>query len=265
LSPDFDLSELGVGGADAMKRRYLQDEYLADASPWNLQSYVHVSCTSGAKAHLAEADWLSGLGGPLGAIVGTVDLKEDPAVVEADLANQAEHALFRGIRNMHVPDRRSSSFTRALGFLAERGMVYDLVVHPPDMAEAADALHDYPGLVSVVEHTGWPLAADRQHRALWRDGMRRLAGLGRSVHCKLTGIAIAIKRVDAGAIRPWIDDTIEIFGVDRCLAGSNFPVDGVFGTFDELINSLAEVIGAHGEDALRKIFADNAARVYGID
>jgi predicted TIM-barrel fold metal-dependent hydrolase len=135
LDPDFDLADLGIAGAEGMRRRYLVDEYLTEAGPWQLDKYVHVNATGGPKAYLAEAEWLAGLGGHLTGVIGTVDLEQDPAEVLAELKAQAEHPLFRGIRNMHIPDHRSPAFDAALGFLSERGLVYDFLVHPATMAE----------------------------------------------------------------------------------------------------------------------------------
>ena len=264
LAPDFDVSALGVTEADGMKRRYLLDEYLADATPWNLDKYVHVNATSGPKAYLAEAEWLAGLGGPLAAVIGTVDLEQEPAAALADLTAQAGSPLFRGIRTMHIPDYDSPTLEATLRFLAERGLVYDFVVHPASMPEAAEVVRRHRDLTVVIEHAGWPTSTDDAERARWRDGMRALADAHEGVACKLSGIAMATHTLDLDAVHPWFDEVLATFGTGRCLVGSNFPVDGVFGSFDQLMGIYLAVVDAHGDAAVEAVFAANAERIYGI-
>jgi predicted TIM-barrel fold metal-dependent hydrolase len=264
LAPDFDLSALGVAGADRMKRRYQVEEYLADTKPWGLEKYVHVNATPAPKAYLDEGHWVVGLGGPVAAVVGTVDLELPCDEVLADLAAQAELPQFRGIRNMHIPDPDGPVFRAALEFLRDRSLVYDFVVHPETMAGAAAVLRRIPDLDVVVEHTGWPTATDDEHRALWRAGMRELADLGPRVSCKITGLAMTTHSLESDSNRRWLDDALDIFGVERCLAGTNMPVDGVFGSVDTLMQNLLDTVDARGDGAVDAVFAGNAERVYRI-
>lgn len=262
LSPDFDLADLAIAGAESMRRRYLVEDYLADAAPWNLDKYVHVNATGGEKAYLGEAEWLAGLGGRLAGVIGTVELEQDPGAVVADLERQAEYPLFRGIRNMVIPDFGSASFDAGLRFLSEHGLVYDFLVHPSTMTAAVEVIRRHPDLEVVVEHVGWPLATDDAERALWREGMRALADTRAGVACKLSGIAMTTHTVTVDAVRPWFDEAIALFGADRCLAASNFPVDGAFGSYDELMRTYLAIIGEYGEAAVSAVFADNAERIY---
>lgn len=264
LAPDFDLSVLGVAGADKMKRRYQVEEYLADTLPWGLDKYVHVNATPAPKAYLDEGSWVVGLGGPVAAVVGTVDLEQSAKEVVRDLEIQAELAQFRGIRNMHIPDHAGAVFQETLEFLRDRDLVYDYVVHPDTMFAAADALRRVPGLRVVVEHTGWPTATDEAHRDQWRAGMRELAALGENVACKITGLAMTTHTLDPAVNRPWLEETLDIFGVQRCLAGTNMPVDGVFGGVDLMMTTYLDVVDARGPGAVDAVFATNAERVYRI-
>ncbi|HWD05842.1 MAG TPA: amidohydrolase family protein [Kribbella sp.] len=264
LAPEFDVSALGVEGAEGMKRRYNQPEYLADATRWGLDKYVHVSATSGPKKYLDETAFLAGLGGPLAGLVGTVDLDGDPSQVVAELAGQAEQPLFKGIRNMHIPDWDAPAFHAVLDELQSRGLVYDLVVHPDTMDRAVALLSRYPDLAVVVEHAGWPHTTGDEERGAWRTGMRKLAELGPRLSCKLSGVAMFTHTTDLAAVRPWCDELIELFGSERVLVGSNFPVDGVFGSFDSMMAAYLEIIGAHGDAAVGAAFAANAERIYGI-
>ena len=66
----------------------------------------------------------------------------------------------------------------------------------------------------------------------------------------------------AEAYRPWIEHAIDVFGVDRCMFASNFPVDGLHGTWDQLYTTFAELTDGLDDTARDKLFAANAERVY---
>ncbi len=121
-----------------------------------------------------------------------------------------------------------------LAALQERGLLFELMAHSDQLSAAARGLAEFDDLVVVVEHAGWPRSASSQEWTMWKEGMAALAGLGDNVVCKLSGLAMPLGSMAADVLRPWIEYAIETFGVDRCMFASNFPVDGIHGTFDEL-------------------------------
>jgi predicted TIM-barrel fold metal-dependent hydrolase len=268
LAADFDLSRLGLSrSAEPMKRKYLQAEYLRDARPCRLDKYVHVNATGGPRAYLGENDWLTALNAASGyptALIGKVDLDQDAPTVMADLERQARSDLFRGIRIMQVPDPSAALYRHVLRFLEENSYVYDLVVHPSVMQDAAEVMALFPELRVVVEHTGWPLAADLHNRTIWSNGMRRLADLGPRVACKLSGLVMTLGSLDMAALRSWVWEAVGIFGAERCMIASNFPVDGVHGTFRDLMTAYLDILSPLGAASIQRIFAQTAERVYSI-
>jgi predicted TIM-barrel fold metal-dependent hydrolase len=68
--------------------------------------------------------------------------------------------------------------------------------------------------------------------------------------------------MDPRAFAPWIEPALEAFGVERCFFASNFPVDGMAGTLDQLLTAYAEVTAGLDDDARDRLFATNAERVY---
>jgi predicted TIM-barrel fold metal-dependent hydrolase len=146
--------------------------------------------------------------------------------------------------------------------LAERGLIFELMAHPDQLQEAAVGIEAVDGLTVVVEHAGWPRSADDGERALWRAGMAALAEVGDRVHCKLSGLAMPLGSMAAPDLAPWIETAIDLFGVDRCCFASNFPVDGMHGTFDDLYTAYATVVTGLDDEARDKLFAANATRLY---
>jgi L-fuconolactonase len=68
--------------------------------------------------------------------------------------------------------------------------------------------------------------------------------------------------MEADAFRPWIEYSLEVFTADRCMFASNFPVDGLHGTFDELYGTYASLTAGLDDEDRDKLFAANAERVY---
>jgi L-fuconolactonase len=170
-------------------------------------------------------------------------------------------ARFRGVRPMGrfagpLPD------AAVLRALAERDLVFELMAHPDQLRAAADGLAGLDGLVVVVEHTGWPRSHSDEERALWRDGIEALASLSGNVHCKLSGLAMPLGSVGVDALSPWLEPAIDAFGVERCLFASNFPVESMYGTFDELYGTFSTVTAGLDAESRDKLFAGNAERVY---
>ena len=254
--------ELDMGDISGMCRLFDQPTYFAESSNWPVVKFVHVAAAtaphSGAEtAHLQE---LAESTGHPDAIVGGI-VPDDPiADVERALDQQMESSRFRGIRpmggGMGVPGRD------VLRALAERDLIFELMVHPDLLESSAGVLADFGDLTIVVEHAGWPRSDAAEERALWERGIRALAALGDNVHCKLSGLAMPLHSNEASVLRPWIEHCLESFGVDRCMFASNFPVDAMHGTFDELYGAY-DGATAHLDAATRdKLFAANAERLY---
>ena len=153
---------------------------------------------------------------------------------------QMTASRFRGVRPMGAYDGPLPD-AGVLRALQERDLLFELMAHPDQLQAAAAELAGFDDLVVVVEHTGWPRSDSDEERALWRVGIDALAELGDHVVCKLSGLAMPLGSMSVDAFAPWLEYAIEAFGVDRCMFASNFPVDGMHGTFDELYATFAAV------------------------
>jgi predicted TIM-barrel fold metal-dependent hydrolase len=149
-----------------------------------------------------------------------------------------------------------------LDALRERNLLFELMSHPDQLGVAAAQLAGFEDLTVVVEHTGWPRSNSDEERSLWRTGIDALAALGDNVVCKLSGLAMPLESMSVDAFAPWLEYAIEAFGVDRCMFASNFPVDSMYGTFDDLYDTFSAVTAGLDLESRQKLFAGNAERVY---
>ena len=256
-------AELNMGDVSGMSRRFDVPTYLAESAGWNVEKLVNVAAATGGHSvgETLELDRRADADGHPDAIVGGLPPSDSVAEAVAAIDEQLAAPRFRGVRPMggtegHLP---AAEVLRAL---EERGLLFEVMNHPDRLVPIARGLEDHGGLVVVIEHTGWPRNDSDEERALWSDGIDALASLGDNVLCKLSGLAMPLGSMKADALAPWLEYAIEAFGVDRCLIGSNFPVDGMHGTFDELYTAYSAVTAGLGDEARDKLFAANAERIY---
>jgi predicted TIM-barrel fold metal-dependent hydrolase len=252
-----------MGDVTGMSRRFDVPTYLAESARWNVEKLVNVAAATGRHSieETLELDRRADVDGHPDAIVGGLPPTGSVAEAVELLDRQMSASRFRGVRPMGVFDGPLPP-ADVLRALQERGLLFELMAHPDQLQAAATGLAGFDELVVVVEHTGWPRSASDEEHALWKPGMDALAALGDNVVCKLSGLAMPLGSMSVDAFTPWLEHAIDAFGVDRCMFASNFPVDGMHGSFDELYSTFAAVTTGLDDDARDKLFATNAERVY---
>jgi L-fuconolactonase len=226
--------------------------------------HVHVSAVSSPDRVVEEARWLERLRGETGlpsAVIGTVDPAAEFAEIERQLEAQAADDAFRGVRVFAGLDPAAEVAVRLLRSLADRDWIFDLIARPGELTSYLPLVEKSPDTVVVLEHAGWPAGPDPERFGSWREALAPFAALD-NVDCKISGLGMALGTTDPVRLRPFVETCLELFGVDRCFFGSNFPVDGVAGTYDDLIGAYREITAPLGAEVQDKLFAANARRRY---
>ncbi|MGE0878489.1 MAG: amidohydrolase [Acidimicrobiia bacterium] len=255
--------QLNMGDISGMCRYFDQKTYFAESANWNVVKIVHVAAA--ASAHTIDEtmeldEQYRSLGQPA-AIVGGVNPMLSDADVEKLLDSQMASPRFCGVRQMGGSDGAVPRVA-VLKALQDRKLVLDLMAHTADLHDAAAKLAAWPELSVVVEHSGWPHTNTPEEFADWKAGMSTLAAVGDNVVCKISGLAMPLGSTTVDAFRPWVEHCLETFGAGRCMFASNFPVDGMHGTFDELFSTYATIASGLSADDREKAFATTAERVY---
>lgn len=263
------------GDIGPIAKNYLLEDYLADTRNQNLVKSVHIECGWDPSDPVGETEWLQRLadkhGYPHG-IVARATL--DAPGVERILEGHAGYRNIRGIRhsiNWHPdpakryvtrPDLiRTEAWRRGFGLLRRFGLSFDLQLYPAQMADAAALAYAHPDVLLILNHTGMPVDHDQEGLDLWRRGMRDLAA-ARNVVVKISGLGAVIPNWTVGSIRPFVLETIETFGVGRCMFASNFPVDKLWSDFDAVYAAFREITEPFSGAERRLLFHDNAVRYY---
>jgi L-fuconolactonase len=203
-------------------------------------------------------------------VVGYVPLDWPERAAERLSALRGEPA-FVGVRNL-IHDQPDPDWllrpdvAQGLGLLEAQGIPFDLVAVLPRHLEHVDYLSDqFPALTVVIDHLAKPpIGSDR--RQPWRDLMTRAARNPRVV-AKLSGLyrhgggPVA----DADDLRPWISDALDLFGPERLMVGSDWPVAEVEGGYEPVLGRVITTVRSLLDDAAAaSVLAGTAARVYGL-
>ena len=263
------------GDISPIAKNYLLEDYLIDTHNQNMVKSVHIECGWDLANPVGETEWLQGIadkhGYPHG-IVARATL--DAPNVDEILEGHARYKNIRGIRhaiNWH-PDPAKSYVSRSdlirteewrYGFslLRRFGFSFDLQLYPAQMADAAALANAYPEILIILNHAGMPVDCDEDGIRRWERGMRELAALP-NVAVKISGLGTVDWNWTVESIRPFVLQTIEAFGVSRCMFASNFPVDKLYSDFDILYSAFREISKHFSVDERQTLFHDNAARYY---
>jgi predicted TIM-barrel fold metal-dependent hydrolase len=253
------------GPYEPLRRDYLAPEYIAQATAAGIGQSVYVQANWPLERSLDEVRWVQSAHEETGwphAIVGSADLF-DPHAIETLHAQAETSPLMRGTRlQLHwhenaqyryasAPDRMHDPvFRDNVARLATLGWVFELQVFAPQMRDAARLVADHPDVQFVLIHAGMP----EGDLGAWRAAVEELAPL-ENLAVKLSGQGTFVHRVDRKLIGLVARTSLELFGADRCMFGSNFPIESLWTDLPTLVEAWRDVLP---DEALN----DTARRIY---
>jgi len=263
------------GDYGALKRNYLPDDYRRDLDGIALEGTVFVETEWDRRDPVGETRWVHELAETAGlpsVMVCHVALDRDDA--PQILEQQSAFPRVRGVR--HKPraapapdavqkDAKGSigdpAWRRGYAGLAQHGLSFDLQTPWWHLPEAADLNARYPEIPIILNHTGLPRDRSDSELSSWRAAMKIFARAP-NVAVKISGLGEPGYAWSLARNEGVILDTIEIFGEDRCLFASNFPVDGLAGSLAAIYSGFAQATEKLGLTVQAKLFAGNARRIY---
>jgi predicted TIM-barrel fold metal-dependent hydrolase len=272
------LMERGVtrffGNPEPIQRNYLAAELCEDASAYELAGSVHIQVGVAPGDEVQETAWLSEAAARDGlpsALVGFCDLAATDA--QDVLDQQSEFRLVRGVR--HIVGRSADEdaatgsdalldnpvWLRNLKSLRDRDLSFDLQLIPQQVGRMVDVLQDMPGLRIALCHCGSPWDQSKKGLERWREGLVKLAALP-DVYCKISGLSMFDHNWKIDDIRSIVASCIQIFGPERCMFGSNFPVDKLHKSYDDIWRAYEEISGQYSKDEQALLFAGTAESFY---
>ncbi|TDA44697.1 amidohydrolase family protein [Burkholderia pyrrocinia] len=276
LQTHYDPARFMFGDYAALCRDFGVDDFRRAAQRAPIVASVHVEAERARDEALAETRWLHEVAAAHGlpsAVVAWVDLLAGDA--DERLAEQAAWPRVRGVRFKPCTASSPDAPVDGPGTLHEprwpaaqergaaHGRVWDLRVPFWHLGDAAALLADAPAVDVVLEHAGLPWDRSDAGLARWRRGMEALAASPRVV-VKISELGLRDAAWNDADNARIIRDTIAIFGWERCLFASNFPVAGLRVSYPALLRTFARAMADLDDAARRAIWHDNAVRVYRI-
>lgn len=273
-----------VGDYSPIRRTYVVSNLLTDAEKagLDLAKSVHVQAEFDHEDDpVKETAWLQSVHddpeskGLPSVCVGYADLASPN--VEDVLARHAAYPIMRGIRQMlnyseenprlRFIDRgdlmQDKQWRGGYRLLAKYNMSFDLQIWPWQLRDAARLAQDIPEVTVILNHTGMPLRRDAKGLTEWRDGLRALAEVPHTA-VKISALGMFDKKWTVDSIRPFVLDTIQIFGVDRCMFASNFPVDSLMSDYGKIWHAFDEITRDLSHHDREQLFSGNAEHWYRI-
>jgi predicted TIM-barrel fold metal-dependent hydrolase len=267
------------GEYEPLRRDYRIEDYLADAVPAGVAKSVFVQVNVAPGGEVEEVAFVRDAAERTGfphAITCFANLAAPDVGQVLDAAIAAGGKRLRAVRQqIHWHEKplyrfaarpdlmNDPAWRRGLAELGRRGLCFELQVFPGQMRDAATLARDFPSIIFVLLHAGMLEDRSREGWAAWRAGMRELAGCPNLV-TKLSGLGTFERACSVALWRPVVEETLALFGPERCMFGSNFPIESLWTTYTELLVTVFTCLDGIDARGRRAVLHDTAARVYGL-
>jgi predicted TIM-barrel fold metal-dependent hydrolase len=263
------------GDYAALRRNYLPPDYLRDAGALNIVKTVHVEALWDPTDPAGETRWLDQVaaeyGYPHACVAAAPFMHEDIAGI---LVAHAKSRLTRGVRDFpaaapSMEDARrgapgsmdDETWRRGYALLEKHGFSFDLQTPWWHLDAAADLARDFPNTQIIVVHTGLPADRSDEGLAAWREALETAAAQP-NVAIKISGLGrpgLPWTLTANGAV---IRDAINVFGPERAMFASNYPVDSLAGSFPMIYGGFRAAVSNRPVEERRMLFHDTATRIY---
>jgi L-fuconolactonase len=221
-----------------------------------------------ARQTLAETEWLLDLADRYSLIRGVVGwLDICGPELQSQLERFAGHPKFCGVRHVvqDEPDdqfMQREDFIRGIGRLADFDLTYDILIFPRHLSVACELVEKFPNQPFVLDHIAKPFIKDGKIEP-WATDLRRLAAFP-NVCCKVSGMVTEAdwQMWQPTDFRPYLDVVFEVFGPERIMFGSDWPVCTVAASYATVLEIVADYIQHLSETEQLNVWAKTAQRFY---
>jgi L-fuconolactonase len=259
-----------LASAPSLRRNYLPDDYRKATEGLNVVKAVYMEVDVEPSEQSEEAR----------SVVTLCRSRKTPtvaAVVSGRPASDGFKAYLAGFKNtpeikgirqvLHTEGTPpgyclTPEFVRGIRALGDAGLMFDLCMRPEELRDGAKLIDACPGTSFILDHCGNADVLSRDLSA-WRKDIADVARRDRVV-CKVSGIVASTKG------RPWTPDdlapivnhVLKVFGPDRVMFGGDWPVCTLGASYAQWLAALKTIVADRPLDERRKLFHDNAVRVY---
>ncbi len=263
------------GNYAAIRTNYLPNDYEDDAAAVEIIGSVHVEAEWNPEDPVGETRWLTDITQTCKhPVVFVVQACLDQDNIGKVLADHSAFPQVRGIRQKPTATKQNTLRPRGLpGSMDDRnwrdgyaklerlGYSFDLQIPYWHLDQAADLAADFPETTLVINHTGLPSDRSDLGFSAWSNALEQAAQKP-NVMIKISGLGQTNQSWTVESNRNIVLRALDIFGPDRCMFASNFPVDRLCGDLDTILLGFREIVNTLTETTVDALFHGNAARIY---
>lgn len=273
----WDLSKLKlawVKDGDVLAVNYTPKEYAQAIEGLNFVKSVYMEVDVVEDHQQKEADYLLELiksksSPTVAAVVSGRPTKGD--AFKKYVAQFKGSPYFKGLRQVVHNEINpagycvSKDFVAGVQHLGEIGLSWDICIRPGELTDAAKLVGECPGTRFILDHCGNAPILDAKKMETWKKDIAKVAEK-KNVVGKISGIIASVKKGNwsIDQLAPAINHTIEVFGWDRVMFASDWPVCTLGASLKEWVNALKTIVKDRTEEQQKKLFHDNAVKFYGL-
>jgi predicted TIM-barrel fold metal-dependent hydrolase len=261
------------GDHSSLNRPYLPADYRRDTAGVDLLGSVHVEAEWDPKDPVGEMRFIASLreqSGLPSVAVGQAWLHQPDAA--GTLEQLADFDFVRGVRQKPRANpapggppggMTDAAWLKGYARLEPLGLHYELQTPWWHLHEAVRVAAGHPRTRIVINHAGMPSDRSEEGLRAWRTALAGMAAQP-NVAIKISGIGEAGYQWRLDANRRVVLEVIDLFGVDRCMFGSNYPVDSLCASYQAIFEGFAACVADFSAQERAQLFVENARRIYRI-
>lgn len=270
-----DIQPRIFGDYTSIKKDYLIDDYIDDVVDFNVEKSVYIQCNWPKSRCLDEARFIDECYNKSGwpcAFIGYCDLLD--ANARETLDRLFDYPLTRGIRmqlHWHKNDLYSFAnspsimndkiFNKNFEHLIKHDAVFELQVFQGQMQSTEKLIDRYPDINFILQHAGMPHDLSDDGMKEWYNFITKLSEY-KNLFIKLSGLGTFINQNDPKFINEIVNKVLKIYSSDRCLFGSNFPIEKIWCNYGDIIDAYNAATSKLSEIDKKNIFYETANRLY---
>lgn len=207
----------------------------------------------------AQQEWIRG-------VVGWADLKSDQLDEILDQYSDTKKLVgFREVLQSKDPRYMlQEEFVRGVQKIGKRGYAYDVLIFPNHLAASLELVKKCQNQRFVIDHLAKPYIKDGD----WKEWKKAISPLAERelMHCKLSGMITEAdwKKWTPEQLFPYLEIALELFGPDRLMYGSDWPVCLVAGEYEQYLEVMEQFTSTLSPAEKAKIMGETAAEFYKI-
>ena len=252
----------------ALNRSFRMQDYLQATSGLHLEQSVHIEADVDEPYIVDESRYIFKLAeakdNPLSGLVASG--RPEKEGFREYLDKIVGHPALKGIRRiLHTqPDSLSQgkTFVENVKVLSSYNLSFDLCVLARQLPLAIQLVRQCPNVSFILDHCGVPRVKEKALDP-WRAHIREISGFP-NVACKISGLVAYADPLNwtAEDLRPFVEHTIECFGWDRVMFGSDWPVCTLSAPLTKWVETLSMLTQEASQEQRNKLFRENARRIY---